>query len=73
MNHRTTTMRVALHARLYAGLAANTAGRVDEELEAVHNAAFSTRQAATLYSGIFDIGSSARFVSRFADLFSGQW
>ena len=33
----------------------------------------STRTAATLNSGIFDIGSTARLVSWFAALPPGQW
>ena len=67
VNHGAATMRVAFHAGLHAGLAADAARRIDEELESVHDATFSIRQAQTLYSGILEIGSSARFVSRLAD------
>src|SRR5262249_24946258 len=46
MDHRPAAMRVALHARLHAGLAADASRGIDEELEAVHTlSTFSTRHA----------------------------
>jgi hypothetical protein len=73
MDHRAAAMRVAFTARLHAGFAADASRGIDEELVSVHAlSTLSTRHAQTLYSGIFEIGSSARFVSRFADLFPGQ-
>src|SRR5215831_12920126 len=75
MNHRTAAMCVAFHACRHAGFTSNASRGVDEELVvgADHAETLSTRHAQTLYSGIFEIGSSARFVSRFADFFPGQW
>ena len=63
-------MRIALHAGLHACLTTDTTRLINEKFVIDH--ARSTRQAQTLYSGIFEIGSSARFVSRFADFFPGQ-
>src|SRR5215831_9310290 len=75
MNHRTAAMCVAFHACRHAGFTSNAARGVDEELivRADHAEILSTRHAQTLYSGIFEIGSSFRFVRRFADFFPGQW
>ncbi len=70
VNHGPAAMRVAFHAGLNAGLAADAPGLIDEELVAGH--ARSTRHAQTLYSGIFEIGSSARLVTRLADFIPGQ-
>src|SRR5207302_1678844 len=70
VNHGPAAMRIALHAGLHASLATNTTRLINEKLVIDH--ARSTLQAHTLYSGIFEIGSSARFVSRLADFFPGQ-
>ena len=75
---RAPAVRVALLARLHAGLAADAARVVDEERELAHrmppaagssaamspvgSGAFETRTAQILNSGIFEIGSIARIV-----------
>jgi hypothetical protein len=73
MDHGPAAMRIAFHAGLHAGFAADAARRIDEKVESVHNATFSIRHAQTLYSGILEMGSSTRFVSRLADFLPGQW
>jgi len=67
-------MGVAFHARRYARFTSNAPRGINEELivRANHVEILSTRHAQTLYSGIFEIGSSARFVRRLAYFFPGQ-
>src|SRR5262245_42033594 len=76
VDHGSSPVRLTLHTSLHAGLASDASRRVDEELKSVHkgstSSTFSTRHAQTLYSGIFETGSNARFVMRLADFFPGQ-
>src|SRR5262249_49851101 len=72
MDHRPTAVRAALRAGLDARLAADAPALVDDEDVRAH-ATRSTRTALTLYSGIFDSGSSARWVSWLAACAPGQW
>ncbi len=81
-------VRVAFLARLHAGLASDAARVIDEEGQLAHrmppaagssaamspagSAAFETRTAQILNSGIFETGSIARIVQLFADRSSGQ-
>ena len=51
MNHGAAAMRVAFHAGLHAGFAADAARRIDEKVVSVHDATFSIAACADLVFG----------------------